>query len=129
MYSIKQFEALRNEFLIKEELLTCSKEKEYTAGDRDRLVNLREIAVLEGRTPAQVAMTLLLNQLQRINMAVKTGQYDWTWRTSDGREGLKQKIADARVYLHLLAACFDEEVSVGDSMTEAGGGMHPGREK
>jgi hypothetical protein len=123
MYSIKQFEELRDEFLIKEALLTCTKEKEYTAGDQDRLINLREIAALEGRSTAQVAMTLLLNQLQRINMAVKTSEYDWSWRTSDGREGLKQKIADGRVYLHLLAACFDEEVAAEK------GGMHTDREK
>ena len=39
---------------------------------------------------------------------VRTGKYRWCWETEEG-EGLKQRIADARNYLQLLAACLEEE--------------------
>lgn len=38
----------------------------------------------------------------------ETGKYDWDWET-DGGEGLKQRIVDARNYLLLLAACLEVE--------------------
>jgi hypothetical protein len=47
-----------------------------------------------------------MKHVQSIALAVRTGKYAWAWET-EGGEGLKQRIADARNYLLLLAACLE----------------------
>ena len=103
----EQFENLRDEFLIHEARLLDWKAGEYS--DRvDRLLNFRQVAEFLNRRPAEVALAYLLKHIQSVALAVQSKKYAWTWETESG-EGLKQRIADARNYLLLLAACLDEE--------------------
>ena len=83
------------------------KRDEYSS-DNDRLQNFREVAEFLGQRPAEVSLAYLLKHIQSITLAVRTGEYAWKWKTDHG-EGLKQRIADARNYLLLLAACLEEE--------------------
>ena len=53
----------------------------------------------------------ILEHMQSITLAVRDGKYSWTWET-EGGEGFKQRIADARNYLLLLAACLEESICV-----------------
>ncbi len=102
-----QFENLRDEFLVREARILDWKAGEYTAG-QDRLLNFKQVAEFLSQRPAEVALAYLLKHIQSIALAVKTRRYTWEWETVSG-EGLKQRIADARNYLLLLAACLDEE--------------------
>ena len=102
----ERFEALREEFLTHEARIMDWKRDEYSPQE-DRLQNFREVAEFLGRTPAEVALAYLMKHVQSIALAVKTGKYAWAWET-EGGEGLKQRIADARNYLLLLAACLEE---------------------
>ena len=104
-----RFEGLVKEFQEQEGKILSHKGNEYS-DQGDRLLNFREVAEFLGRTPAEVALSYLLKHIQSIALAVRTGKYAWAWET-EGGEGLKQRIADARNYLLLLAACLDEEVS------------------
>jgi len=103
----ERFEALWEEFLTHEARIMDWKRDEYSPHE-DRLQNFREVAEFLGRTPAEVALTYLMKHIQSIALAVKTGKYTWAWET-EGGEGLKQRIADARNYLLFLAACLEEE--------------------
>lgn len=102
-----QFEILRDEFLVHEARILDWKRNEYSP-DEDRLQNFREVAEFSGRQMSEVALIWLLKHIQSISLAVQSKKYAWTWQTESG-EGLKQRIADARNYLLLLAACLDEE--------------------
>ena len=102
----EQFEILREEFLSHEAKILDWKRGEYSP-DEDRLLNFREVAEFLGRTPAEVALAYLMKHIQSIALAVRTGKYAWAWET-EGGEGLKQRFADARNYLLLLAACIEE---------------------
>lgn len=107
----EQFENLRDEFLIHEARLLDWKAGEYS--DKiDRLMNFRQVAEFLSQRPAEVALMYLLKHIQSIALAVrsKAGSYAWAWEVESG-EGLKQRIADARNYLLLLAACLDEEIT------------------
>lgn len=106
-YNSKQFEELAREFLATEEQLLCWKAEEY-ADSWDRLKNFRQVAAWFGQRPAKVALCYLMKHMQSISLAVGSGKNNWVWQTDEG-EGLKQRIADARNYLLLLAACLDEE--------------------
>ena len=103
----EQFESLRDDFLIHEARIMDHKRDEYSSGN-DRLQNFREVAGLSGEKMSEVALIWLLKHIQSITLAVRTGEYAWKWKTEHG-EGLKQRIADARNYLLLLAACLEEE--------------------
>jgi len=103
----ERFEALREEFLTHEARILDWKRGEYSPNE-DRLLNFRQVAEFEGRTLAEVALTWLLKHIQSITLAVRSADYTWEWETVSG-EGLKQRIADARNYLLLLAACLEEE--------------------
>lgn len=103
----QQFENLRDEFLTHEARILDWKRGEYAPND-DRLQNFREVAAFFGQRPAEVALTYLMKHIQSIALAVRTGNYAWAW-TKEGGEGLKQRFADARNYLLLLAACLEEE--------------------
>ena len=101
-----RFENLVKEFQEQEALIMSHKGDEYAANE-DRLQNFREVAQLIGQKPSVVALTYLLKHIQSISHAVRT-EYNWCWQTEQGYEGLKQRIADARNYLLLLAACLEE---------------------
>ena len=101
------FEELREEFLEHEAGILEWKRGEYAPND-DRLQNFREVAALTGLRLSEVALIWLLKHIQSIALAVRTGNYAWAW-TKEGGEGLKQRFADARNYLLLLAACLEEE--------------------
>ena len=103
----ESFENLREEFLEHEAGILEWKRGEYAPHD-DRLQNFREVAAFLNKRPAEVALTYLMKHIQSITLAVRTGSYNWTWNT-EGGEGLKQRFADARNYLLLLAACLEEE--------------------
>ena len=102
-----RFEQLVKEFQEQEAKILSHKGNEYS-DQEDRLLNFRAVAEFLGRTPAEVALAYLMKHVQSIALAVKTGKYAWAWET-EGGEGLKQRIADARNYLLLLAACLEEE--------------------
>ena len=103
----ERFEALREEFLTHEARILDWKRGEYSP-DEDRLLNFHQVAEFLDHRPAVVALTWLLKHIQSITLAVQSAEYAWTWET-EGGEGLKQRIADARNYLLLLAACLEEE--------------------
>jgi len=107
----EQFENLRDEFLIHEARLLDWKAGEYS-NKVDRLMNFRQVAGFLGQRPAEVALMYLFKHMQSIALAVQTSSFTWAWETEQG-EGLKQRIADARNYLILLAACLDEEITRG----------------
>lgn len=111
MYSNEQFKRLYDEISSEEARIMSWKADAYRKGDDDVLLNFRQVANLTGQRPSQVAMTYLLKHIQTLAIAVKKGEYAWAWWEEEGGEGLKQRIADARNYLLLLAACIDEEDS------------------
>ncbi|MGB9886882.1 MAG: hypothetical protein ACPLRW_07795 [Moorellales bacterium] len=104
----KEFTELHNEFVAHEANLLGLKAKEYAA-DSDRLWNFHVRAVMEGCRASEVALGDLLKHISSLALAVRTGSGEWAWRTLEGHEGLKQRVADARNYLLLLAACLEEE--------------------
>jgi len=103
----QQFENLRDEFLTREARILYWKRGEYSPNE-DRLLNFRQVAALTGLRMTEVALIWLLKHIQSITLAVQSAEYAWTWET-EGGEGLKQRFADARNYLLLLAACLEEE--------------------
>ncbi len=103
----ERFESLQEEFVAHEARILNWKRGEYSPNE-DRLQNFREVAALTGLRLSEVALIWLLKHIQSISPAVRNGKYSWTWETERG-EGLKQRIADARNYLLLLAACLEEE--------------------
>lgn len=107
----EQFENLRDDFLTHESSLMYQKRNEY-ASKEDRLQNFREVAEFMGWKMSEVALAYLLKHIQSITVAVRSGEYSFVWKTDQG-EGLKQRIADARNYLILLAACLEEEQQEG----------------
>ncbi len=95
------------EFKDKEDNIMEWKKGEYSTRT-DRLQNFKEVGAFMGITPREVALLYMMKHIQSIAVAIKTGRYDWAWETEDG-EAIKQRIADARNYLLLLAACLQEE--------------------
>jgi len=110
-YSKARFEELYQELLEHEAQLLNLKRGEYTSqGEDDCLQNFRQVAAFEGRRPEQVCMTYVLKHIQSIQRAVDTERYDFTWwQEGTGVEGLKQRIADARNFLALLAGILDDK--------------------
>lgn len=108
-YSVTKFNALCGEFSDKEREIMDWKNAEY-ARQEDKLLNFREIALFEGRSMSHIALSYLLKHVQAVKKQVRENSFAWAWET-EGGEGLKQRIADIRNYMLLLAACIDEEVS------------------
>ena len=106
----QEFENLREEFLSKEAELLEWKGQEY-GSNYDRLLNFKEISKFVGLNEADVCLLYLLKHIQSIVLVIKNDKYQnkWHWHDEKGNEGLKQRIADARNYLLLLAACIEEE--------------------
>lgn len=110
-YTKGQFQELFNEFLEHEQELLNIKRGEYTQdGDADSLQNFRQVAAFEGRRPEEVCLTYIIKHMQSIQRAVSTGEYinAW-WSEEQGVEGIKQRIADIRNYMLLLAAILDDK--------------------
>jgi len=107
----QEFENLREEFLSKEAELLEWKGQEY-GSNYDRLLNFKEMANFTGLKEVDVCFLYLMKHIQSIGLAIKDREYKkrWFWHDEHGNEGLKQRIADARNYLLLLAACIEEEI-------------------
>jgi len=104
----ERFKDLCEEFGQHERELLDSKKQEY-ATDEDCLLNFRQIAAFTGETMPRVVMFGLLKHIQSITRGVQDDSFsNWSWTTPEGSEGLKQRIADARNYLLLLAACIGD---------------------
>lgn len=101
------FKTLCEEFTTKEEQLLGIKAGDY-ATENDRLWNFNVQGQLQGIKPSQVALTHLLKHVVTISKAVMNGEGVWAWECESG-EGLKQRFADARNYLLLVAACLEVE--------------------
>lgn len=109
-YSKKRFEELHAELVVHERELLSLKRGEYTEADEDCISNFRQLADFEGRSPEEVCLTLTIKHIQSIQRAISTGAYSFSWwNEKTGSEGLKQRIADARNYLALLAAVLDDK--------------------
>lgn len=108
MFSSEDFRRIAEEYYGRESLLLKDKLKDYASG-YDRLQNFREIADFLGFTMAEVALCYLMKHIQSIAVAVKMNQANLSWETSDGKEGLKQRIADARNYLLFIDACLEDD--------------------
>ena len=113
-YTKKRFEELFDEFIKEEQMLLGIKRDEYTIkGEDDCLQNFREIASFRDMRPEEVCMLYLLKHIQSINRAITSGKYNFTWWNDDVKvEGMKQRIADARNYLLLLAATIDDRQKI-----------------
>lgn len=107
-YTPDDFEKLVQEFLGQEAKLLNWKAGEY-ATDEDRLLNFRQVADFRGVRPIDVAWMYAMKHIQSINLVIDSRKpiKNFVWQTPEG-EGLKQRLADARNYLLLVAACFDE---------------------
>lgn len=103
------FSEICEEFISKEQEILNWKRKEYSSQD-DRIENFRTVGRFLNQKPSVIALIYLLKHIQSIAVAVITGVFVWAWE-KEGGEALKQRIADARNYLLLLAACLDEEVN------------------
>jgi len=110
-YSSDRFAELFDEFVGEERKLLNIKRSEYTSdGSEDCLQNFKQVGDFLGKEPEEVCMVYIIKHLQSIQRAVDTGEYDFSWWSEDrGVEGLKQRIADIRNYLLLLAAILDEK--------------------
>ena len=106
-----RFNALKREFDEHETMLLGVKKTEY-ANDEDRLINFKEASVMSGLTPEHYCFTLVMKHIHAIRrVVVLDGEYEWCWSNEWG-EGIKQRIADARNYILLLAALMDEKNTV-----------------
>jgi len=106
-FSPARFETLVKEFQEQEAKILSHKGNEYS-DQEDRLQNFHLQAIVQNVEPAVIALTYLLKHILSIAKAVGDGNQPWEWTTKEGHEGLKQRFADARNYLLLLAACLEE---------------------
>lgn len=106
-FTPSRFECLVKEFGAEEAKILLHKRAEYS-DQEDRLQNFHQQAAIQGVEPPAIALTYLLKHILSIAKAVNTGNQPWVWVTKHKTEGLKQRIADARNYLLLLAACLEE---------------------
>ena len=107
------FQALVEQFEAREHTLLDLKAGDY-ATDEDRLANFHQVGQFLEISMARVALVYLLKHMQAIANAViqpaEIQATNWSWETKTGGEGLKQRIADARNYLLLLAGCIQEAI-------------------
>lgn len=105
----EQFENLLKEFFDKEVGLL---EAQGYRNNYDILLNFKEIGEFIGLDGAGVCLFYLLKHIQNIILTIKENkQLDkWYWNDTNNNEGLRQRIADARNYLLLLAACIEDEL-------------------
>lgn len=110
--NVGDFRKLWDEFDSMERGLSDTKRGEY-ANDEDCLINFKEVAQFLGIMPEEYCMTVLAKHIHGINHAIRVvcsgGKYRWAWSDEFG-EALKQRFADARNYLMLMAAIIEEKV-------------------
>ena len=106
------FAAIVDDFIQTERDMLGLKAGEYSSGG-DRLWNFHRAAQLLKKRPSEVALDYLTKHYLALVKAVGDNTGGWDWRGPDHAkapvEGLKQRIADARNYLLLMAACLEEE--------------------
>ena len=115
---VQTFEHVRAEFNLKEAALLTFKRGEY-ADNVNVLKNFYMQADFNGLTPETVAMMLAFKHIQGIQNILETrpvGKRGWFWEEGT-KEGLKQRIADARNYLLLLAAVLEAQERIGGNGT------------
>ena len=104
------FEDIIENFMREEVKLLELKGYEYSEGV-DRLQNFREIADFLGMELHQVALVYMLKHISSIQIAAKNDSILNKWYWSKGtEEGMKQRVADARNYLLLFAACVEDKL-------------------
>ena len=108
----KQFNHLIGEFEEREQEILDWKTGEYS-DNVDRLQNFREIAEFMGDKPVKITPRMLaflyaMKHIQSIKNALVEDRINWCWEDDSG-EGTKQRLADIRNYMLLLAGCLDEE--------------------
>jgi len=108
--NVEAFDRIKKEFADHEDELLHFKRGEY-AGIEDVLANFKDVSAFLGMIPRLYCMALFGKHMGAIIRAVRSKEPKriWCWRLPSGEEGLKQRIADARNYLLLLAAIIDEE--------------------
>lgn len=92
--------------------LRAEKADEY-ADDEDTLRNFHVLGPAAGLTPAHYCVALLVKHVGAIAHQISRGDWAWEYRTKDGGEGLKQRLADAKIYVDLLFALLHEEAEAG----------------
>lgn len=95
------------DFREKEDELLKIKAGEYSIGD-DRLWNFNQQALIEGREPVEVALTLLTKHYLALVKMVTEKKFNWCWTTLEGTEGGKQRLVDLINYIYLLAGCIED---------------------
>lgn len=101
-YTQENFGRLIDELWGQSGALMRSKGEEY-ASDADRLGNFRRIATTAGLPPERVALVLLAKHVDSLTQGVQKGA-PFVWATEDGKEGMKQRLADLINYCFLLGA-------------------------
>lgn len=102
-----QFQMMKKAFDDHENMLLGVKRSEY-ANDVDALTNFKEASMMAGLSPKHYCLSLTMKHIHAIRKAVLDDKYTWCWNNEWG-EGMKQRIADARNFLILLAALMEEE--------------------
>jgi hypothetical protein len=116
------FNDILSEFEEQEHKLLGVKRSEY-AKDEDCLVNFKEVSAIVGLDPEEYCLILAMKHIHAIKRAVFSDQaIKWSWQDPVFGEGLKQRIADARNFLILLAAILEEDFSSPPLQPDPGAG-------
>lgn len=108
-YTQEDFDRLISELWQGSGALLKSKGAEY-ASNEERLGNFKRIATASGVSPERVAFIFLQKHVDSIGQSLDM-PLTFEWETDSGREGLKQRVADAMNYLLLLSACLEARTS------------------
>jgi len=109
-YVREDLNCLIREFQTYERRLHDLKQEEYVRTDVNCFANFDAVSKFMNMLPEQVCMIYLMKHIQSLQNAIVTGKYEFVW-TQDvtNVEGLKQRIADIRNYLLLLAGILDRK--------------------
>lgn len=117
-YIREDLNCLIREFQTQERLMHDLKQEEYVRTDVNCFANFDAVAGFMNVLPEQVCMIYLMKHIQSLQNAISAGRYEFVWaQEGTGVEGLKQRIADVRNYLLLLAGILDrkEKLKRGDA--------------
>lgn len=117
--TLDEFAVIVQEFRREEDRLLDHKRDEYASQTGDVLENFDTLGHFLDLNRSSIALMYLAKHIQAIAKQVNNQGFHWTWTTTEG-EGLKQRIADARNYLLLLAACIEEDLKEGEVTAHAG---------
>jgi len=96
----QDFVKLREELNTKCEEALKLKGEAYTQGSEDRLANFKEVATDTGLTPLQVWAVYFHKHIKAIDFWLKSGK--------EGPEGVTGNFLDARNYIDLGVALYEE---------------------